>query len=212
MISQLKALGINVMNRAAMEEFLKTHSIEGLQQMVESYGKEKPYKNSQNKAAIPEILAIVKQKKYTTAGTDVVTIDKDNHKTIYLIDHSSNAEMVDNLKNGDGFGIRQTFNIDTITSDDCRTIIRNIASSNNYSARSIYNVLSKVGITDRHLRGIDIAAELKMVSAVNDSVVLSNGREGGEANNYGRSVNGRESSESTRQTNRIGDEGVELMM
>ncbi len=69
--------------------------------------------------------------------------------------------------------------------------------------------MSKVGITDRHLRGIDIAAELKMVSTANDSVVLSNGGERSETDNYGRGVDGRESQEGTRQTSRIGNDDIE---
>ncbi len=209
LVAHLRKQGINVYDRAAMAEFLKTHDIRLLQQMITAYGKQRPYLNSQNRAAVPEILDVVKQKEYTVPGTDVVTIDRDDHRTIYLIDHSSDAELADNLKNGDGFGIRDTFNIDTITSDDCRKIIRNIASSNNFSARSIYNVLSKVGITDRHLRGIDIDAELKMVAAADDSVVLPDGGEGGGADNYGRGVDGRESQKGTGQTGRIGNDGIE---
>ena len=46
-----------------MKEFLETHKLEYLQQAI-TYGKEHPYKNSEYKGKIPEIIEIVKANKY----------------------------------------------------------------------------------------------------------------------------------------------------
>lgn len=209
LISHLKSQGINVLNRAAMEEFLKTHDLQYLQQAV-TYGEEIPYENSKYKAKIPEILAIIKANKYNNPGTDVVTLDSENNKVLYLIDHSSDKELADNLKDGDGFGIRKVYNVDTITKDDIRTIVRNIASSHNFSERSIYHVLSQVGITAEHLRGIDITAELKMVSSSDAGMVSTIRGKGRTPFNNRRSVNGRKGQKDTGLERRAWNDGVEL--
>lgn len=209
LISHLKSQGINVLDRAAMEEFLKTHDLQYLQQAV-TYGKEIPYENSKYKAKIPEILAIIKANKYNNPGTDVVTLDSENNKVLYLIDHSSDKELADNLKDGDGFGIRKVYNVDTITKDDIRTIVRNIASSHNFSERSIYHVLSQVGITAEHLRGIDITAELKMVSSSDAGMVSTVRGKGRTPFNNRRSVNGRKGQKDTGLERRAWNDGVEL--
>lgn len=209
LISHLKSQGINVLDRAAMEEFLKTHDLQYLQQAV-TYGEEIPYENSKYKAKIPEILAIIKANKYNNPGTDVVTLDSENNKVLYLIDHSSDKELADNLKDGDGFGIRKVYNVDTITKDDIRTIVRNIASSHNFSERSIYHVLSQVGITAEHLRGIDITAELKMVSSSDAGMVSTVRRKGRTPFNNRYSVNGRKGQKDTGLERRAWNDGVEL--
>lgn len=209
LISHLKSQGINVLDRAAMEEFLKTHDLQYLQQAV-TYGEEIPYENSKYKAKIPEILAIIKANKYNNPGTDVVTLDSENNKVLYLIDHSSDKELADNLKDGDGFGIRKVYNVDTITKDDIRTIVRNIASSHNFSERSIYHVLSQVGITAEHLRGIDITAELKMVSSSDAGMVSTVRGKGRTPFNNRRSVNGRKGQKDTGLERRAWNDGVEL--
>lgn len=209
LISHLKSQGINVLDRAAMEEFLKTHDLQYLQQAV-TYGEEIPYENSKYKAKIPEILAIIKANKYNNPGTDVVTLDIENNKVLYLIDHSSDKELADNLKDGDGFGIRKVYNVDTITKDDIRTIVRNIASSHNFSERSIYHVLSQVGITAEHLRGIDITAELKMVSSSDAGMVSTVRGKGRTPFNNRRSVNGRKGQKDTGLERRAWNDGVEL--
>lgn len=209
LISHLKSQGINVLDRAAMEEFLKTHDLQYLQQAV-TYGEEIPYENSKYKAKIPEILAIIKANKYNNPGTDVVTLDSENNKVLYLIDHSSDKELADNLKDGDGFGIRKVYNVDTITKDDIRTIVRNIASSHNFSERSIYHVLSQVGITAEHLRGIDITAELKMVSSSDAGMVSTVRGKGRTPFNNRRSVNGRKGQKDTGLEKRAWNDGVEL--
>ena len=209
LISHLKSQGINVLDRAAMEEFLKTHDLQYLQQAV-TYGEEIPYENSKYKAKIPEILAIIKANKYNNPGTDVVTLDSENNKVLYLIDHSSDKELADNLKDGDGFGIRKVYNVDTITKDDIRTIVRNIASSHNFSERSIYHVLSQVGITAEHLRGIDITAELKMVSSSDADMVSTVRGKGRTSFNNRRSVNGRKGQKDTGLERKAWNEGIEL--
>lgn len=151
----------------------------------------------------------VKSKKYRKPGTDVITLDSENHNTIYLIDHSADKDLTDNLREGDGFGIRKVYSVEKITKDDIREIIRNIASSHNFSEKDIHNVLSQVGITSEHLSGIDIATELKMVSSSDDSMVLSTRGEGVLADNNRRSADGRESQGSTRLEDKAGYDGIE---
>lgn len=143
-----------------MGEFLKTHKLEYLQQAI-AYGKENPYINSKYKAKIPEILSIIKVHKYNNSGTDVVTLDSDKHQTIYLVDHSTDKELTDNLKDGDGFGIRKVYNIDKLSENDIREITRNIASDYRNSEKSIRNRLQKLGITSENLPGIDIDAAIQ---------------------------------------------------
>lgn len=174
-----------------------------------SYGKEKPYLNSKHKSKVSEILDVVKSKKYGKPGTDVITLDSEGHRRIYLIDHSADKDLTDNLRDGDGFGIRKVYSVGKITKDDIREIIRNIASSHNFSEKDIYNVLSQVGITSEHLSGIDIAAELKMVPSSDDSMVLSTRGEGVLADNDRSGVDGRESQGSTRLEDKAGYDGIE---
>ena len=209
LISHLKSQGINVKDRAAMEEFLKTHKLEYLQQAI-AYDKEHPYENANHVGKIPEILSIVKAKKYNKPGTDAVTLESENHSTIYLIDHSADKELADNLKDGDGFGIRKVYNVNTITKDDVREIIRNIASDYRESEISIRHRLQNLGLGPKDLSGINIAAELKMVPSSNGDMVLSRRGEWTSVNNNRRSSNGRESKEGSRLEDRARHDGIDL--
>ena len=211
LISHLKSQGINVKDRAAMEEFLKTHKLEYLQQAT-AYGKEHPYENASHVGKIPEILSIVKAKKYNKPGTDAVTLDSEGHRRIYLIDHSADKELADNLKDGDGFGIRKVYNVNTITKDDVREIIRNIASDYRGSEVSIRHRLQNLGLGPKDLSSINIAAELKMVSSSNGDMVLSRREEWTSVNNNRRSSNGRESKEGSRLEDRARHDGIDLYM
>ena len=211
LISHLKSQGINVKDRVAMEEFLKTHKLEYLQQAT-AYGKEHPYENASHVGKIPEILSIVKAKKYNKPGTDAVTLDSEGHRRIYLIDHSADKELADNLKDGDGFGIRKVYNVNTITKDDVREIIRNIASDYRGSEVSIRHRLQNLGLGPKDLSSINIAAELKMVSSSNGDMVLSRREEWTSVNNNRRSSNGRESKEGSRLEDRARHDGIDLYM
>lgn len=160
-IDHLKSIpGINVLGRSAMGEFLKTHNIAGLQQAI-AFSKENPYVNSQYKAKVPEILSIIKANKYNNSGTDAVTLNSDAHKTLYLIDHSADNELADNLKDGDGFGIRKAYDINKLTENDIKEITRNIAGDYRNSEKSIRNRLQRLGITPENLPSIDIDAAIK---------------------------------------------------
>ena len=152
--------GIKVFGRSAMEEFLKTHNLQYLQQAI-AFGNSNPYENSKYSNKIPEILAIIKANKYNNPGTDIVTLDSDNNKVLYLIDHSSDKELADNLKDGDGFGIRKVYNIDKLSENDIREITRNIASDYQNSEKFIRSWLQRLGITSENLPGIDIDAAIK---------------------------------------------------
>ena len=151
----------------------------------------------------------VKSKKYRKPGTDVITLDSENHNTIYLIDHSADKDLTDNLRDGDGFGIRKVYSVGNITKDDIREIIRNIASDYERSEVSILHKLQNLGFRQTDLSGIDIAAELKMVSSSDDSMVLSTRGEGVLADNNRRSADGRESQGSTRLEDKAGYDGIE---
>ena len=161
LINHLKSQGINVKDRAAMEDFLKTHKLEYLQQLIKPYGKEKPYKNFRHKGKISEILSIVKAKKYNKAGTDAVTLGSEGHRRIYLIDHSADSELTENLKDGDGFGIRNVYKLTSLTYNDIREITRNIASDYQNSKTAIRDWLQKLGVRPENLPGVDIDAAIK---------------------------------------------------
>ena len=129
-----------------------------------SHGRNQPYGNSKKatKAEREELLSIIQQKKYPESGTDVYSLDTNDHKIVYLVDHSSDRELYENLREGgDGFGIRKTFEVNSITKDDIREITRNIAPFYDYSATRISGVLQAAGIGQANLFSTDIDAELK---------------------------------------------------
>lgn len=160
-VDHLKSIpGIKVLDRSAMAEFLKTHNLHYLQQAI-AFGNTNPYKNSKYRAKVPEILAIIKANKYNNPGTDIVTLDSDNNKVLYLIDHSSDRELSDNLKDGDGFGIRKVYNIDKLSENDIREITRNIASDYQNSDTAIRNWLQRLGVTSENLPHIDLTSAIK---------------------------------------------------
>lgn len=178
-VEHLKSIpGIKVLGRDAMEEFLKTHNIEGLQQ-ARAFSESFPYHNSQkaSESERREIKDIIRQKKYNKSGSDIVTLDSNGNKTLYLIDHSSHDSFLSNekedSKNGvenDLFGIRKVYNIDKISSDDIREITRSIAGDYKNSETAIRNWLQRLGITSGNLPGIDITAAIKRGIRDNDQV------------------------------------------
>ena len=144
------------------------------------YGKEKPYNNERkaNKAERNDIVSAIRGKKYTFVGTDVITIDENGHKVIYLIDHTdgkSFEEIYDGLSDKDkdrcvaGYGIRSKFSKDKLNDKKIKDIIRNIASDYGRSEERIREVLQNLGNGPANLSGIDIDAELKR-SVNNDAV------------------------------------------
>lgn len=160
----------------SMEEFLKTHNIEGLQQ-ARAFSESFPYHNSQkaSESERREIKDIIRQKKYNKSGSDIVTLDSDGNKTLYLIDHSSHSVFLSNEKEdkkrgieNDLFGIREVYNIDKLSSDDIREIIRNISPAYEYSTARVLHALQTIGLGQKHLSGIDIATELKRAANSND--------------------------------------------
>lgn len=152
-----------------MKEFLETHKLEYLQQAI-TYGKEHPYKNSEYKGKIPEIIEIVKANKYNNPGTGVVTLDSDKHNVVYLFDHSADKELADNLNKGDGAGIRKAYNIENLSENDIREFARNISSYYRNSEGTIRSRLQKLGISSEHLPGIDIDAAIQ--GGIRDNVEM----------------------------------------
>lgn len=101
------------------------------------------------------------KKKYGKSGTDAVTINSDNHQIIYIIDHSSDKELEDNLKDGDGFGIRYAYKLDEIHGENgeqlVHTLIREIAGDYDYSKTRIRKVLQNLGVRPENLLGPNLA-------------------------------------------------------
>ena len=142
--------------------FLKENGYDNTQQSVEPYGKNKPYENRQHEAELPDILEVVRDNKYNKPGTDAVTIESNDHKVVYLIDHSAHSELEANIKEGgDGFGIRASYQVDKITENDIKEIIRNIAVDYRGSKTSIQHRLQELGIKPEDLSGIDIDAAIQ---------------------------------------------------
>ena len=195
LISHLKSQGIHVFGRDAMAEFLKTHNLKYLQQAV-AFGSNNPYENSKYRAKVPEILNVIKSNKYNNPGTDIVTLDSDNNKVLYLIDHSSDKELADNLKDGDGFGIRKVYNIDKLSENDIREITRDIAGDYQNSETAVRNWLQRLGVTSENLPGIDIDAAIKR--GIGD-----NGQVDAKARGFGKQANKNRSGIDSRE-----DKGV----
>ena len=206
-VEHLKSIpGINVLGRNAMAEFLKTHNLKFLQQLINPFGKKNPYENSKHRNKISEILSVVKANKYNNPGTDVVTLDSDNNKVLYLIDHSSDKELADNLKDGDGFGIRKVYNIDKLSNDDIKEIIRNISPAYEYSTARVLHALQTIGLGQKHLSGIDIAAELKRAADSND---VFHGKNRGIWSQRWVRYDNSSSRESSGNEGDLGKEGIE---
>ena len=173
-----------------MEEFLKTHNIEGLQQ-ARAFSVSFPYHNSQkaSESERREIKDIIRQKEYNKSGSDIVTLDSNGNKTLYLIDHSSHSVFLSNEKEdkkrgveNDLFGIREVYNIDKLSSDDIREITKNIASDYQNSETAIRNWLQRLGVTSENLPGIDITSAIKRGIRDNDQVDAEAGRSGKQTN------------------------------
>ena len=154
-----------------------------------SYGRNQSYGNSKKatKAEREELLSIIQQKKYLESGTDIISLDTNDHKIIYLVDHSSDSELYENLREGgDGFGIRKTFEVNSITKDDIREITRNIAPFYDYSAARISRLLQAAGIGQANLFSTDIAAELQRIIDSNDEVYGEDRANWPKGRSYGR--------------------------
>ena len=195
--------GFELSVKMATSNYIKNpDQLEKPEMMVKPFGKEKPYNNK--KKATPKerkgILAKVKEKKYTFAGTDAIL---ENGK-IFLIDHSSDKILEDNLKDGDGYGIRDSFKLENITDDDIRRILRNIASDYGNSETRLRERLQNLGIRPEQLRSIDIAAELKTLNGFNGGVDATRGGQGQQTEYNGGSTNGGKNQES-------GNNATELM-
>lgn len=82
------------------------------------------------------------------------------------------------MKDGDGFGIRNSYSISELTNDDIKEIIRNIGSNYGYSEERVRTVLQNLGIRSENMLGINIAAELER-GADNNAVGNAKGRRRG---------------------------------
>mgnify|MGYP002520688144 CR=1 FL=1 len=214
LVSHLKAAGINVLGKDAMAEFLKTHNIEGLQQ-ARAFSESFPYHNSQkaSESERREIKDIIRQKKYNKSGSDIVTLDSNGNKTLYLIDHSSHSVFLSNEKEdkkrgveNDLFGIREVYNIDKLSSDDIREIIKNISPAYEYSSGRVLHALQTVGLGQKHLLGINLATELKRAADSND---VFHGKNRGIWNKRWLRYDNSNSRKSSGNEGNLGQEGIE---
>ena len=120
-------------------------------------------------------MEIVKAKNNNKSGTDPVTINNENHQIIYIIDLSAYNELGDNLKDGDGFGIRYAYKFEELNGEQgeklIRTHLREIAGDNDYFETRIRKVLQNYGIRPENLLGPNLASQLKRMH--DDDVMVS---------------------------------------
>ena len=160
---------------------------------IKPFGKEKPYENRKHKAELPVLLEIVRANKYNKPGTDVVFIEGNKKNLIYVIDHSADSEIQNNIdEGGDGFGIRNTFKLNKLTENDIQYITRNIAGDYRGSKELIQHRLQELGITTEKLPGIDIDAAIQRGIRDYGEMVDKAGEEGLQTNTDRSSIDSRE--------------------
>ena len=201
-------MGIPVHNREEMIQYLNEHGYNSIQEAVgDIYEIDIDYLNSQYKnegdSTIQEILDIVKAKKHNKSGTDAVTIDSDNHQVIYTIDHSADNELEDNLKDGDGFGIRHAYKLEDLNGENgeelVKDLIRDIAADYEYSETRIRKVLQNLGVRPKNMLGSNLAAELQRMSYDNALVSRLGRRRGTKTGYYKNSKGSRKNKGDLRQ-------------
>ena len=134
--------------------------------MSEPYGRHRPYYNARkaSKDVRTKIKRILHKNNYEHGGTDILLVDG----KLYLIDHSSESEFSKRSYDEDGFGIRNTYNPKTIKNEQIKEIIKNIAADYAYSETLIQYRLQELGIDERMLSQLNIAAELQSGVGNND--------------------------------------------
>lgn len=192
LISHLQNIGIPVHTKEEAIKYLKEHGCDDITQSIIPYGKNRPYLNKSIKSDIKKkILSAIRGRNYNNSGTDVVNLDG----RIYLFDHESSEELEKDLNDknfrGDGFGVRSTYNVNNITKNNVREIIRNIAKGYNYDKKRIYTVLQTLGIKQGYLSELNIDAELQIAISTDnglygkDSGKTSTNTTGNRRNNNG---------------------------
>lgn len=192
LISHLQNIGIPVHTKEEAIKYLKEHGYDDITQSIIPYGKNRPYLNKSIKSDIKKkILSAIRGRNYNNSGTDVVNLDG----RIYLFDHESSEELEIDLNDknfrGDGFGVRSTYNVNNITKNNVREIIRNIAKGYNYDKKRIYTVLQTLGIKQGYLSELNIDAELQIAISTDnglygkDSGKTSTNTTGNRRNNNG---------------------------
>lgn len=187
-------LGVKVHGRKDMEKYLKEHGFGDIQEASRAFSNEFPYHN-EDKASVEErkeILDIIKAKKYNKSGTDAVTLESNKHQKIYLIDHSSDSELYDNLKDGEGFGIRKAYDVSEITKEDIYEIVRNISIQYGNSEERILRVLSRLGVRQGNLPGSDIVDAVRKGIRSHAVVYGGTGETRSQLGNNRSGANGRE--------------------
>lgn len=191
-----KILKKPVHGKADMEKYLREHGYGDILEARRAFSKDYPYHNDDkaSEEERKEILDIIKGKKYNKAGTDAVTLDSNGHQVIYLIDHSSDSELYENLKDGEGFGIRNAYDVSNITKKDIYEIVRNISIQYGNSEERILRVLSRLGIRQGNLPGSDIVDAVRRGIRSHAVVYGGTGETRSQLGNNRSGINGREDS------------------
>jgi len=207
MLAQFKEMGIPVHNKEEMEAFLKEHGYDDIEELAKAYSRERPYQNKKKatKAQRDSLIEQVKSKDYQANGTDVLKVGN----SLFLVDVMPQIDLEEYYPNGEipdgqGYGIRKRYDLNKVTENDVKEIIRNISVLYGFDYERINNVLQSIGITKRHLSKSAVNAAIE--SAKRDAA-KGNGRSrrfSGDTQGNGESEN---LDGSDRRRNQRGDKG-----
>lgn len=205
LIEHMKSIGIDVNDRAAMEKYLKEHGYNNIEEAINDflqpipYGPDHPYHNEQKATEDErtEILSIIENNKYNKPGTDLVILENGKKSVLYVIDHPSYKVLKENQEEdrkndviADGFGIRNVYNVDNLTKEDVKEIIRDFGYKYRNSEGSLINRLQRFGVKREYLLSPDIIAFIKAVTSSNGGLVIRRRGQWEETNKGGNNRNG----------------------
>ena len=180
LISHLQNIGIPVHTKEEAIKYLKEHGYDDITQFIEDnndpYGPDNPYHNEEKASEEDrkEIRRIIEQNNYNKPGTDLVIIENGNSPILYVVDHPSQKVLKENQEedkekgiNADGFGIRNAYNLDEISEEDIKEIIRDFGYKYRNSEGSLVSRLQKLGIKREYLLSPDVVAVIKAVTTGN---------------------------------------------
>lgn len=205
LIEHLKSIGIDVNDRAAIEEYLKENGYNNIEEAVNDflspipYGPDHPYHNDQ-KATEEErkkILSIIENNKYNKPGTDLVILENGKNSAVYVVDYPSFKVLKENQEKdrknnvkADGFGIRKAYKINDLTKKDVKEIIRDLGYKYRNSEGSLINRLQRLGVKREYLYSPDIVTFIKAVTSSNGGLVIRRRGQWEETNKRRNNRNG----------------------
>lgn len=205
LIKHLRSIGIDVNNRAAMEEYFKANGYENIEEAIEDYlsptpyGPDHPYHNDKKatEKERKEILSIIENNKYNKPGTDLVILENDKKSAVYVVDYPSFKVLKENQEEdkknnikADGFGIRKVYNINDLTKKNVKEIIRDLGYKYRNSEGSLINRLQRLGVKREYLYSPDVAAFIKAVTSSNGGLVIRRRGQWEETNERRNNRNG----------------------